>query len=127
MTKSLNDKRRELIQTLLIVGGVIGALGQYATPTVLEDLVIFIFLAILLYTELLGDSQKHSPAYPILAVLAAFFFAAMLYFVILGAVKDSNLALLELIGITVVLSVSLIYDRDKETTTPRGTPEGVTE
>ena len=124
MTKSLNDKRRELIQTPLIVGGIIGALSQFATAMVLEDLVIFIFLAILLYTELMRDNEKLTPAYPVLAIFASFFFAAMLYLVILGAVKDSNLALLELFGMTVVISISLTYNRDKKPTPQRGVSQG---
>jgi len=116
---SINKKRRELLQTLLIVAGIIGAVGPYSSPAVLRDLIVFIFLAVILYTYLMRDRGSLSVPYYILAVFAAFFFSAMLYQII--AVEESSLGPIELVAGTILISISLIYDRDINPATPKET------
>jgi hypothetical protein len=118
---SINKKRRELLQTLLIVAGIIGAVGPYSSPVVLRDLIIFIFLAVILYTYLMRDRGPLNVAYKILAVFAAFFFSVMLYQIM--TVEDIALGPVELVAGTVLISISLIYDRDINPTTPKEAPK----
>ncbi|HVB95108.1 MAG TPA: hypothetical protein VND41_00720 [Nitrososphaerales archaeon] len=128
MTQTLNEKRRELVQTLLVVGGIVGGIMGIASPTVppapvsssfvLGVLVVFIFIAVLVYALLMTEDKSFGTSYNFAAFGVSFLFVAMMFEIMLNAqVNLTEAIVLSAIGMP-ILMVTLIRDWDKKKTTP---------
>ena len=132
MTKTLNEKRRELLQTLLIVGAMIGGLtsnmwvSSYGyTVRILQSLIAFIFLAVILYSALLSETTSKSRLYTFEAFAVAVTFSFMLCEVVAQIIGNAGLALLTLLVGTAILTLALVHDGEKSPVTRDATSEGI--
>ena len=80
MQQSHNDHRRDLLQTLLIVGGIIGSVVSTVKDSqlIIQLLVAFVFFAILLYSLLSIDHRVVRFAVVFLSFIVALFFSVLL-------------------------------------------------
>lgn len=119
MSKGLNEKRRELIQTLLIVGGIIGSLLVIRQPNTgqLNSLVLFIITAVFLYALLLNEEKRQDMFYKFAACFVAFTFSFTFFFTMWDVNGNIVYALAYLMLGTVIISLALIRDWDKNKTT----------
>lgn len=132
MAKTLNEKRRELLQTLLIVAAVVGGLtanvyvGYGYSVTILQSLVVFIFLAVILYSSLLSETTRQGRLYTLEAVAVAFTFSFMFSEVVAQIIGSAGQALLTLVAGTAILTLVLIHDGDESPVIPDVASEGIT-
>lgn len=123
MAKTLNEKRRELIQTLMIVGAFVGGLTSnlYVSVEMLQSLIAFIFLAVILYSVLLSETTRKGSLYDLEAVAVAITFSFMLSLVDRQIVGSFGQMLLTWLAGTVIITFALTYDWDRKPITQDGT------
>ena len=121
-SEPLNERRRELLQTLLvvagIVGGITGSVGFYASPRILDDLIYFIFAGVFLYMFLMSELRGYETVYRAVALVVSFLFSLTMVS-ILSALGNSAVALPLLLLGTILLTISLTYDWDKTPKAPK--------
>jgi hypothetical protein len=128
MAKTVNEKRLELLQTLLIVGAFVGGFtsnvfaSSYGyTVEILQSLIAFILLAVILYTALLSGTTRKGNLYTLEAVAVAITFSFMLSLVDRQIIGSFVQMLLTWLAGTAIITFAFTYDWDRKPIAQDGT------
>jgi uncharacterized MnhB-related membrane protein len=115
-SKNLNEKRRELIGILLLVGGIVGGIvsGLRSETTVLQVLILFVVISVLAYAILLSEVTRNMISYKVIVFGVSFAFASLLFVIMNGASINLVEGLVTLVLVTFVITFALIYDWNKQ-------------
>ena len=127
MSKPTQEQRRELVQTLLIVGGIVGGLvsvqPSYSSWTT-GPLVVFVIIASAFYAVMF--IEKFPMIYPLAAFGVSMSFAYLLASIDYAVSNSKSWATFTFVLLLVTVFLGLIMDWDKynaskRPTTPNGT------
>lgn len=113
MSKPTNEQRRELVQTLLVVGGIVGGViaSQPSYSSVLPSLVLFVGITTAFYCMLF--IEKTPKSYPVAALAIAGSFASLLYSIVAAVDKSPTQADFTGVLSFAAITVALLVDWNK--------------
>jgi hypothetical protein len=113
MSKPTNEQRRELVQTLLVVGGIVGGViaGQPSYSSVLPPLILFVGITTAFYCMLF--IEKTPRTYPVAALAIAGSFASLLFSIVQAVDKNATQADFTGVLSFAAISVALLVDWNK--------------
>jgi hypothetical protein len=120
MADSLNRRRRELLQVMLSVGGIVGGVvsGLRSSAQVLQVLIFFVFASVVLYSTLLSEARRTGLRYELVAVVVAVSFS-LLFTEIIDVIGNVIQGFVTLVVGTVVIPLGLLKDWEKSDTALR--------
>ena len=115
MADSLNRRRRELLQVMLSVGGIVGGVvsSLRSSSQVLQVLIFFVFASVVLYSTLLAEARRSGLRYDFVVVVVAISFSLLFAEVIIDVVGSVIQGIVTLGIGTVVITVGLLKDWEK--------------
>ncbi len=127
MADSLNRRRRELLQVMLSVGGIVGGVvsSLRSSSQVLQVLIFFVFASVVLYSTLLAQARRSGLRYEIVVVVVAISFSLLFAEVIIDVVGSVIQGLVTLVVGTVVITLGLLKDWERSDTMQGGTQDGI--
>ena len=127
MADSLNRRRRELLQVMLSVGGIVGGVvsGLRSSSQVLQVLIFFVFASVVLYSTLLAEVRRSGLRYELVVVVVAISFSLLFAEVVVDVIGSVIQGFVTLVLGTVVITLGLLKDWEKSDAMQGGKDERI--